>query len=162
MLEIKTNERAKIYQRARAHDITLCWALTPHGPGHVRHSEGVRAKSEPGGAELPRRGRFGDSADNDAVRSLGLDPAGAHSRPGMNCGLQGRLGTIQYSTLDRLLELHLEVFALGPDATQYRGITHQPGPGKSHEPRHEGDSNTTTLRELFVPFALLAQLAPRL
>lgn len=41
-----------------------------------------------------------------------------------------------------------------------RGITHQPGPGKSHEPRLEGDSNTTTLRELFVPFALLAQLAP--
>jgi hypothetical protein len=40
-----------------------------------------------------------------------------------------------------------------------RGITHQPGPGKSHEPRHEGDSNTT-LRELFVPFALLVQLAP--
>jgi len=35
MLEIKTNERAKIYQRARAHDIALCWALTPQGPGHV-------------------------------------------------------------------------------------------------------------------------------
>ena len=41
-----------------------------------------------------------------------------------------------------------------------RGTTHQPGPGESHESRHEGDSSTTTLRELFVPFALLAQLAP--
>lgn len=92
MLEIKTNERAKIYQRARAHDIALCWALTPMAPAMCeRHSEGVRAKSEQGGAELPRRGRFGDSADNDAVRALGLDPAGARNRPGMSCGLQGHL-----------------------------------------------------------------------
>lgn len=73
-----------------------------------RHSEGVREKSEQGGAELPRRGRFGDSADNDAVRPLGLDPAGARNGPGMKCGLQGRLW-VQYSALDRLLALRLQV-----------------------------------------------------
>lgn len=78
------------------------------------------------------------------------------------------------------LELTLYLVATFLDTTQYvykhvsvdggilgyefndrqRGTTHQPGPSKSHEPRHEGDSSTTTLRELFVPFALLAQLAP--
>ena len=44
--------------------------------------------------------------------------------------------------------------------TDQRGTTHQPGPSNSHESRDESDFSTTTLRELFVPFALLAQLAP--
>ncbi|KAF4993487.1 hypothetical protein FDECE_13387 [Fusarium decemcellulare] len=166
-----------------------------------RISEGVRAKSEQGGAELPRRGRFGDSADNDAVRSLGLDPSGGPGRPGINRKLQGRRrvqqlwiraqssvgsphlaiggrvrkgrvswrGLTQYVAGRRMREdavriqtmsVSLEVSkGLDPNDRQ-RGTTHQPGPGQSHESRHEHDSSTPTLRELFVPFALLAQLAP--
>lgn len=99
--DVRKSRRMNEPRFIRGHERTTLHCAGPSppmGPGHVRHSEGVRAKSEPGGAELPRRGRFGDSADNDAVRSLGLDPAGAHRRPGMNCGLQGRLGTVQYST----------------------------------------------------------------
>lgn len=67
--------------------------------------------------------------------------------------------SMQHSTYTSVSVL-LEVFLEHKFNDGQRGTTHQPGPRKNHEPRHERDSNTITLRELFVPFALLAQLAP--